>query len=140
MGSSASQSSGRSMPLVLVSDDEPHVGAAWARRGRQLGFAVMTDTTSNVVALAREHLPAVIILDLNQTVNGLELLHMLKRDPVTSAIPVMIVTSVDEEWVKEVSGEFGALEFVLKPVDDQLMHRVASLARSRSPAATIRGN
>jgi response regulator RpfG family c-di-GMP phosphodiesterase len=57
---------------------------------------------------------------------------MLKRDPVTSSIPVMIVTQVNEEWVKEVSGEFGAIEFVLKPVDDKLMNRVATLARSRA--------
>lgn len=126
---------GSKMPLVLVSDDEPHVVAAWARRGKQLGFSVLTDTTSNVVSLAKEHLPAVIVLDLNQTINGLELLHMLKRDPVTSSIPVMIVTQVNEEWVKEVSGEFGAIEFVLKPVDDKLMHRVAALARSRTSFA-----
>jgi two-component system response regulator AdeR len=123
---------GAKMPLVLVSDDEPHVVAAWARRGKQLGFSVLTDTTSNVVSLAKEHRPAVIVLDLNQTINGLELLHMLKRDPVTSTIPVMIVTQVNEEWVREVSGEFGAVEFVPKPIDDTLVHRVATLARART--------
>lgn len=120
------------LPVVLVSDDEPHAVAAWARSGKQHGFSVLTDTTSDVVTLAREHQPAVIVLDLNQTVNGLELLHMLKRDPTTESIPVIIVTSVDEGWVKEVSVEFGAVEFALKPVDERLTTRVARLARQRT--------
>ena len=119
------------LPVVLVSDDEPQAVAAWVRVGKQYGFTVLTDTTSDVVTLAREHQPAVIVLDMNQTVNGLELLAMLKRDPATLLIPVVVVTSVDEGWVKEVSMEFGATDFALKPVDDRLTARIARLAHEQ---------
>lgn len=119
------------IPKVLISDDQPEMVAAWGRRGRQLGFEVVTDTHSQVVELARTHQPQLILLDVNQSVNGLELLHFLKRDPQTRDIPVLVVSGSDEEFIRETCKEFGAADFLTKPVDDAAMVRVAELARAR---------
>ena len=119
------------LPKLLVSDDQPEMVAAWGRRGRQLGFEVLTDTESRVVELARQHQPALILLDVNQTVNGLELLHVLKRDPRTRDIPVMVVSASDDPFIKEVCAEFGAVEFVPKPIAESVIHRLAEFARLR---------
>jgi len=120
---------------LLISDDQPELAAAWSRRGRQLGLEIVVDLNSQVVELAREHQPDLILLDVNQTVNGLELLHVLKRDPQTRHIPVMIISAVDEDFVREICREFGALEFLPKPMDDSAVERVVAYARAQAAAA-----
>jgi len=123
-------------PKILISDDQPEMAAAWNRRGRQLGLEVIMDMNSQVVELAREHQPVLILLDVNQTVNGLELLHVLKRDPQTRHIPVMVISAADEDFIRETCREFGAVEFVAKPVDDAVVQRVAEYAHAHAPDQT----
>jgi CheY-like chemotaxis protein len=63
-------------------------------------------------------LPAVVLLDINlPRVNGLEVLERLRADPRTSMLPVVILTSSDEERDRLRSYEEGANSFVRKPLD-----------------------
>lgn len=63
-------------------------------------------------------LPAVVLLDINlPRVNGLEVLEKLRADPRTSLLPVVILTSSDEERDRLRSYEQGANSFVRKPLD-----------------------
>lgn len=61
---------------------------------------------------------AVVLLDLNlPKVNGLEVLRRLREDERTSLLPVVILTSSDEERDMVQSYEGGANSFVRKPLD-----------------------
>lgn len=63
-------------------------------------------------------LPAVILLDINlPKVNGLEVLERLRADQRTRLLPVVILTSSDEERDRLSSYEHGANSFVCKPLD-----------------------
>lgn len=63
-------------------------------------------------------LPAVVLLDINlPRVNGLEVLERLRADQRTSLLPVVILTSSDEEQDRLKSYEQGANSFVRKPLD-----------------------
>lgn len=61
---------------------------------------------------------AVVLLDLNlPKVNGLEVLQRLREDERTNLLPVVILTSSDEERDMVQSYEGGANSFVRKPLD-----------------------
>lgn len=63
-------------------------------------------------------LPAVVLLDIGlPRLSGLEVLARLRADPRTRLLPVVILTSSDEEKDRLMSYENGANSFVRKPVD-----------------------
>ena len=61
--------------------------------------------------------PAVVLLDLKlPKVDGLEVLAQIKGDPVTRAVPVVMLTSSREETDVVRSYDLGVNAFVVKPV------------------------
>ena len=64
--------------------------------------------------------PALILLDLKMPkVDGIEVLRQLKSDPITRAIPIVVLTSSREEQDLVRSYEYGVNAYVVKPVDFQ---------------------
>ena len=62
--------------------------------------------------------PRVILLDLKMPkVNGMEVLERVKSDPATKAIPVVILTSSDEDPDIKKCYALGANSYIVKPVD-----------------------
>ena len=74
-------------------------------------------------------LPTVVLLDINlPRVSGLEVLERLRADPRTRLLPIVILTSSDEEQDRLRSYENGANSFVRKPLDfAELAETVARL-------------
>jgi hypothetical protein len=67
---------------------------------------------------AGEPSPAVVLLDLNlPRLSGLEVLDRLRADPRTRLLPIVILTSSDEDRDRLRSYEGGANSFVQKPLD-----------------------
>lgn len=63
-------------------------------------------------------LPTVVLLDIGlPRLSGLEVLEQLRADVRTALLPVVILTSSDEERDRLKSYENGANSFVRKPVD-----------------------
>lgn len=63
-------------------------------------------------------LPAVVLLDIGlPRLSGLEVLERLRAAPRTALLPVVILTSSDEESDRLHSYKFGANSFVRKPMD-----------------------
>jgi len=62
-------------------------------------------------------LPAVVLLDMNlPRMSGLEVLKRLRADVRTRLLPIVILTSSDEERDRVRSYEYGANSFVRKPI------------------------
>ena len=67
---------------------------------------------------ASADLPVAVLLDINlPRISGLDVLARLRNDPRTKLLPIVILTSSDEERDRLRSYENGANSFVRKPVD-----------------------
>lgn len=73
--------------------------------------------------------PQVILLDLNMPrVGGLEVLERIREDERTRRIPVVVLTSSDEEQDLVRSYDIGANSFIRKPVElDKFIEAVRNL-------------
>jgi CheY-like chemotaxis protein len=93
--------------------------------------------------LAREHLPDVVILDLNlPDISGLQVLSELKRMKETAGTPVIAVSSYATEAQIERAKELGATSYLAKPFSlPELISRLdEALASTQKEAATDRRN
>jgi len=107
------------LPLVLIVDDN--------HRNRKLAGDVLRSarfrtleaaTAAEGIALAFEHLPDVILMDLRlPDLDGTEAARMLRAEPRTSLIPVVAVTALRldarEDWLLDA----GFSGYVVKPID-----------------------
>jgi two-component system response regulator len=65
-----------------------------------------------------EDIPAVILMDLNlPKIGGLEAVQRIRENPATRLLPVVILTSSDEEDDRLKGYEAGANSYVRKPVE-----------------------
>ena len=73
--------------------------------------------------------PNLILLDLKlPKVNGLEVLRILKSDPRTNTIPVVILTSSAEDQDISECYRYGVNSYIVKPVEfDEFMESVQKL-------------
>lgn len=71
--------------------------------------------------------PKVIFLDLKMPrVNGMEVLQRIKKDPLTNRIPVVVLTSSNEDPDIQLCYSLGANSYIVKPVDFDGFHKIIS--------------
>ena len=75
------------------------------------------------------HVPKVVLLDLKlPKVSGLEVLRKIKSDERTRIIPVVVLTSSQEEKDMVASYRLGVNSYIVKPVDfDKFVNSVGEL-------------
>src|SRR5260370_1429145 len=93
-------------PLVLICDDEPQIVSVLGRQAKRLGLKFIGDTDAHHVCdLAREHQPAVIILDIMQNIDGRDILAALKKDPATRNLKVIMLSAISAATLPEGTSE-----------------------------------
>ncbi len=116
---------------ILLVEDNPDdaelTRIAFAETGERYVIRVVTDGAQALDYLfARgahadrdpEDLPALVLLDLNlPKLNGREVLHAIRENPATRALPVVVLTTSAEPL--DVGGvyELGANSYIQKPVE-----------------------
>jgi len=74
-----------------------------------------------------EHRPVFILLDLGlPKISGLEVLRKYKSHPISSAIPVIVVTTSTEDQDIAEAYKLGCNSFIVKPVEFNKFMEVAS--------------
>ena len=110
-------------PILLVEDD--HVDVMTILRAlKEIHVANPVVNMENGEA-ALEHLrapgverPCIILLDLNMPImNGIEFLHLVKADAELRRIPVIVLTTSEEQQDKVNSFNLGVAGYMAKPVD-----------------------
>ena len=82
-------------PKILLVDDNPDARLIMGRSLRAKGYEVLEAASGkDVLARAKAEWPALIILDIVlPDVRGTDLFDALRADPVTKAIPVLLMTA-----------------------------------------------
>ncbi|MEL6343891.1 MAG: response regulator [Myxococcota bacterium] len=122
---------------VLVVEDEEDIRNLVALNLRKAGFRVLTaGDGSRAMALAREHRPPVVLLDLMlPDMSGTEICEALRADPDTRETYVIMVTARTDESDRIEGFEVGADDYVPKPFSPrELVLRVQAAARRMRPA------
>ncbi len=123
---------------ILVVDDEEDLLELVNYNLTKEGYRVHgVGTGEEALTEARKSLPDLIVLDLLlPSVDGLEVCRLLKSDPKTQQIPIIMLTAKSEE-ADVVSGlELGADDYLTKPFSPRvLLARIKALLRRRSKDA-----
>lgn len=107
--------------ILLVEDDPDHVELALlALEQHRLAANVVVahDGAEALEFLSREKLPKLVLLDLNlPIVSGLEVLRRIRSQERTKFLPVVVLSSSDEERDVLRSYELGVNSYIVKPVN-----------------------
>ena len=131
----------RMKPKILIVDDEPDALEILGFKLKEAGYApLFAKDGSRAIVAAREEQPALIVLDLMlPEVDGLEVCRVLRRDPETAAIPILMLTARASEVDRVVGLEIGADDYVTKPFSPrELVLRIGKLlTRTKVPDAAL---
>ena len=124
-----------SKPLVAVVDDDESVCRAVRRLLRSLAMDAETFSSGqqflDLLHAMPSFTPDCVILDVQMPgLNGLEVQSLLVKSGKT--IPLIFITAHDEVGVREKALSAGALAFLRKPFDDQLLIKTLSEALKRN--------
>jgi two-component system phosphate regulon response regulator PhoB len=121
---------------ILVVDDEPDALEVLGFKLREAGYTpVFAKDGARAIALARDERPDLVVLDLMlPEVDGLEVCKILRRDPATASIPIIMLTARAAEMDRVLGLELGADDYVTKPFSPrELVIRIRKqLARAHS--------
>jgi CheY-like chemotaxis protein len=114
-----------SMGKILVIDDDSTARQLLTRVLEEQGYQVITaESGEQGIALAKSEKPALITCDiLMPNVDGWEVLQILKDDPDTASIPVVMVSMVDDG---KKGAALGAVEHLRKPVDREKLREIVA--------------
>lgn len=115
------------MATVLIVDDSPTEVHVFKTALEKAGFDTVTaETGEEGLKQARAVKPDLIIMDVVMPgMSGFQATRQLSKDPDTAEIPVLIITTKDQETDKIWGMRQGAIDYLVKPVtEDQLVDKV----------------
>lgn len=118
---------------ILIVEDERDVVDLLTLNLRKAGGFLVSTASDGAAGLnkARAEKPALVILDLMlPKMPGLEVCKILKSDPATRHIPILMLTAKAEEIDRIVGLEFGADDYVTKPFSPrEVILRIQAILR-----------
>ncbi|MEJ2316126.1 MAG: response regulator [Gammaproteobacteria bacterium] len=122
------------MATILIVEDsqtERQVLRKMLEKGGHLVIAA-TDGVEGI-AMARQNNPELILMDVVMPgQNGFQTTRQLSRDPATQHIPIIIVTTKDQETDRVWAKRQGASDYLVKPVkEEELLPLIDGLLKER---------
>ncbi len=112
---------------VLVVDDDSNIRSLLQQELTEAGYKVrLAEDGRKALALIREETPGLVILDVMMPeMNGFDVAAVLKNDPATMDIPIIILSILED---KERGFRLGVDRYLTKPIDtSSLFHEVDTL-------------
>ena len=111
---------GYAMARILIVDDSPTEMYKLTDMLKRHGYEVLQAVNgADGVALARLEKPDAVLMDIVMPgLNGFQATRQLTKDPETSAIPVIVVTTKDQETDRVWATRQGAKDYLTKPVEE----------------------
>jgi twitching motility two-component system response regulator PilH len=111
------------MAQILIVDDSPTEAHVLKGMLEKNGFEVETaENGTEGIERAREMKPDLILMDVVMPgLNGFQATRQLTRDAETREIPVIIVTTKDQETDRVWGLRQGAKDFLTKPISEKVL-------------------
>ena len=123
---------------ILIVDDEQQLALAVKIRLQSRGYQVVTagDGKQALEAVEKEH-PDLVILDILMPVmDGYEVYHLLKENPQTKDVPVIIVTAKGERKDRQLGLNGAAYNYIAKPFEiERVVAKVREVLSQQSVAS-----
>jgi DNA-binding response OmpR family regulator len=126
------------VPTVLIADDDPTVTQVLSDYLRRASITpVPVADGAAALAAVREGTIDVAVLDVMMgPPDGLEVCRRLRADPITAAMPIILLTALGDELDRIAGFETGADDYVSKPFSPrEVLLRVQALLRRAGPEA-----
>jgi signal transduction histidine kinase/CheY-like chemotaxis protein len=109
-------------PRILVVDDDPNIRELLSQEFVEAGYQVqLASNGREAVAVVRRERPDLIVLDVMMPeMNGFDVAAVLKNDPATMDIPIVILSIVQD---LERGFRLGVDRYLTKPIDTDLLFR-----------------
>src|SRR5512146_1640558 len=110
-------------PILLVEDDQVDVMTVMRalKETKVANPVVNLENGEEALKYLRDperDKPCIILLDLNMPImNGIEFLQVMKHEPLLRRIPVVVLTTSEEQQDKINSFDLGVAGYMAKPVD-----------------------
>ena len=127
------------MARILIVDDSPSQLMGIRRIVEKLGHEALTaEDGAAGVELAKKELPDLILMDVVMpNLNGLQATRSISREPTTKHIPVILVTTKDQETDRMWGMRQGARAYLTKPFsEEELSEVIASNLGGGDPGPT----
>lgn len=122
------------MARILVVDDSPTQLANLVKLLEAHGHVTVTaDNGLRGVELAEKELPDLVLMDVVMPeLNGFQATRKITKNPKTEHIPVILVTTKDQETDRVWGERQGASGYITKPPNEQeLMSKINTLLAAR---------
>jgi adenylate cyclase len=129
------------IPTIVVADDRPESVQLVRDLLQMEGYRIVAAYDGQeALDRIRQHLPDLVLLDLNMPVlNGYEVCQRLKADPLTADIPVLMLTAWAEPDQRVRGLQLGAEDYLAKPFDyRELMARIQTRLRAKQETDRLR--
>jgi len=121
------------MSVVLIIDDSPTELHQFQSMLEKNGFdTLVADSGEEGIRQAQASQPDIILMDVVMPgMNGFQATRKLTKDPQTSNIPVIMITTKDQETDKIWGMRQGAKDYIVKPADERdLIQRINRVLES----------
>ena len=125
------------MARILIVDDSPSQLMGIRRIVEKLGHDALTaeDGAAGVEAAKRE-IPDLILMDVVMpNLNGFQATRSITREPTTKHIPVILVTTKDQDTDRVWGMRQGAKAYITKPFGEEELAELIAKYLSDGPAA-----
>jgi twitching motility two-component system response regulator PilH len=115
------------MSVILIIDDSPTELHLFQNMLEQDGFSTLVaDSGEDGLRQAKASRPDCILMDVVMPgMNGFQATRKLTQDPDTAGIPVIMITTKNQETDKIWGMRQGAVEYLVKPIDaKQLVSKI----------------
>lgn len=121
------------MARILIVDDSPSQLEGLKRIVEKLGHQTLTAVDGAAgVETAKRDKPDLVLMDVVMpNLNGFQATRALSKDPTTANIPVILVTTKDQETDKVWGMRQGARAYVTKPVNQADLGKALDEALSK---------
>ncbi len=130
-----SEDSASSKPMVLIVDDDPIVHGVLEFFIHQAGFDVKSAMNGAVaLEMMKEISPSIMLIDgYMPGIDGYHVVDIIKEDPELSHMPIIMMTTDDDDPTGKLLKQHGVVDYVVKPFN---LNKLVEMVKEQTLSAT----